>query len=257
MSGISIGLKKAYRRFREEWSAIGRLTLHTPALGVPSNDYDAYWHDRLADGPGELNGFQRFRADWTAERVERGARVLDVGCGDGGILERLRALKAVVPVGADVSPFVLAFLEKRGIEPVRLDLHAAGISSLPPADHILLFEVLEHLPNPETVLRDALSHAGKSVFFSVPNTGYFPYRLRLLFGRVPMQWRVHPGEHLRFWTMADMRWWLHAQGLAGRSELVAYRGIPLLNRIWPGLFGMGLLCEVRRDSMNPPNGNAL
>lgn len=244
MSGPSV-LRRAWRRAREEVRAIARLTFHTPALGVPSADYDAYWRDRLAAEPGELNGFQRFRADWTAARVAPGARVMDVGCGDGGILARLRELKAITPVGADVSPYVLAYLEKRGIEAVRLDLKDSGIASLPTADHILYFEVLEHLPNPEEVLREALAHAGKSVFFSVPNSGYFPYRLRLLLGRFPMQWRVHPGEHLRFWTLADMRWWLRSLGLAERSELVAYRGIPVLNRLWPGLFGMGLLCEVR------------
>ena len=254
MSRWQTGMRRAWQRVREEWRAIGHLTFHTPALGVPSADYDAYWCDRLAEGPGELNGFQLFRAEWSAARVAPGARVVDVGCGDGGILARMRELKSIVPLGADVSPFVLAFLEERGIEAVRLDLQSPGMASLPPADHILFFEVLEHLPNPEEVLRDALGRARKSVFFSVPNSGYFPYRLRMLRGRFPMQWRVHPGEHLRFWTLTDMRWWLRALGVEERSELVAYRGIPVLNRLWPGLFGMGLLCEVR--ATNPPTSSS-
>jgi methionine biosynthesis protein MetW len=238
--------KSGVGRLIDEWGTIRRLLFHTPAMGTPSTDYEAYWRERLAKGPGRLNAFQLDRAQWIAVRVLPGSRVLDVGCGDGGILAHLRDRKGIVPMGADLSPYVLEFLKARGMEPVRVDLSETGLASLPGADHVLFLEVLEHMQNPEEILKQALSKASVSVFFSVPNTGYFPYRLRLLGGRVPMQWRVHPGEHVRFWTLADMRWWLDQLGLGGRYELKAYRGIPVLNRIWPAMFGMGLICEVKK-----------
>jgi methionine biosynthesis protein MetW len=222
-----------------------RLVFHRPPIGTASTDYDAYWHERLGAGQGELNAFQAFRARWIAKRVKAGARILDVGCGDGGILDYLRREAGALPVGADVSPYVLEILARKGIEAVKLDLNAGGISALPGADHVLLLEVLEHVQNPESLLRDALAKASKSVFFSVPNTGYFPYRLSLLMGRFPVQWRVHPGEHVRYWTLRDMRWWLAELGLKDCSEVAVYRGIPGVNRILPGMFGMGMIVEVR------------
>jgi hypothetical protein len=51
--------------------------------------------------------------------------------------------------------------------------------------------------------------ASKGVLFSrrllitIPNTGAINDRLRLLFGRFPKQWILHPSEHLHFWTVTD------------------------------------------------------
>jgi len=233
-------------RIAEEARSFKRLVFHTPDIGPAVTDYDAYWKSRLSLDPGPLNPFQFERADWTSKRLSRGAVVLDVGCGDGGILAHLRETAGIVPVGADVSSYVLEILRKRDIEGVKLDLNAGGVDSLPEADHFLAFEVLEHVQNPEALLASLLRKSRRSVFFSVPNTGYFAYRLRLLLGRFPMQWRVHPGEHVRFWTLRDMKWWLDQLGWSEQATVHVYRGIPVLNRILPGLFGMGMIVEVVR-----------
>ena len=109
----------------------------------------------------------------------------------------------------------------------------------------MLLEVLEHLPNPEQLLKQIRKKGRKSIFFSFPNTGYFSYRLRLLFGSFPIQWRVHPGEHLRFWTYRDLKWWLNEMGFHGKYEITIYEGIPLLNKIMGSLFGMGFIIEIK------------
>jgi 2-polyprenyl-3-methyl-5-hydroxy-6-metoxy-1,4-benzoquinol methylase len=107
-----------------------------------------------------------------------------------------------------------------------------------------MLEVLEHIPNPEKFIKTISKKAKKGVFFSVPNTGYISYRLRLLFGAFPMQWNIHPGEHLRFWTYRDLKWWLNELDLADRSEIYVYQGIPLLNKIYKGLFGAGFVVKI-------------
>ena len=214
-------------------------------MGVPVTDYEKYWEERLSGENKPLNGFQMERADWVAARIRPSTTVLDIGCGDGGILMRLREKAKITPFGADVSPTVLGYLEKRNIPSFQMDLNGQGLDGLPDCDHILLFEILEHLQNPETLLRAAVSKARQSVFFSIPNTGYFPYRLRMLFGFFPVQWRVHPGEHVRFWTLDDMRWWINELGFSERCEITAYRGIPVLNKLFPNLFGMGIIGEIK------------
>jgi len=111
----------------------------------------------------------------------------------------------------------------------------------------MILEVLEHMPNPEKFLKLIIKKAKRGVFFSFPNTGYISYRLRLLFGAFPMQWRIHPGEHLRFWTYRDLKWWLKELELYDKSEIYVYEGIPVLNRLWKGLFGAGFVVEIKND----------
>ena len=95
-------------------------------------------------------------------------------------------------------------------------------------------------------MKTILKKAKKGVFFSVPNSGYISYRLRLLFGSFPVQWKIHPGEHLRFWTYKDIKWWLKQLNLYHKSEIYVYEGIPFLNKIWKNLFGAGILVYIKK-----------
>lgn len=238
----------AFLRFKHGVRETLRLVLDTPRLSLASTDYDEYWQaKRKGDAMGSISEFQRARARWILPRISEGARVLDCGCGDGAVLFWLAAHKTMVPMGADISAYSVDFLRSRGVEASKVDMGDPDcLEALPEADHIILFEVLEHMQNPELFLRAAVAKARRSVFFSVPNTGYFPYRLRLLMGRFPVQWRLHPGEHLRFWTFRDLRWWLGQLGFAERAEADVYKGVPLLNRAFKNLFGMGIVGEIRK-----------
>lgn len=111
-------------------------------------------------------------------------------------------------------------------------------------------ELLEHLPNSEEVLLALLKTTNKKLIFSIPNTGFIGHRLRLLFGSFPLQWRTHPGEHLRFWTYNDIRFWLKELELSKNSKIYFYEGIPLLNRILPSLFAMGILVVIEKEKTN-------
>jgi len=113
-------------------------------------------------------------------------------------------------------------------------------------DYILMLEVLEHVQNPEDFVHKALSAANDSIFISFPNTGYIKHRLRLLFGRFPVQWRVHPGEHLRFWTLRDLEWWLGQLKLKDKSTIHSYEGVPILNKIYSGMFSAAFIVEIKK-----------
>lgn len=241
MKGLLFELKKLYA-----------LVFSYPVARISNEtiDYDLYWKDKRGSGLGALSRWQKQRADIALQYVRSSTNptLLDVGCGDGSVLGYLRTeINAARTIGIDVSEEALAKAREAGIETVRADMSdRAQWKVVPEADYVLLFEVLEHLPESEAFLADMRLKANQGVFFSFPNTGYFAHRLRLLLGKFPMQWRLHPGEHLRFWTHADVRWWLQAQGYTD-YKLHCYEGVPLLNRIWPSLFAAGLLVYLPKS----------
>lgn len=222
-----------------------RLIFGTSRLRLEQTDYDSYWKDKRGATMGALNSFQEARAEWILPRITPGSTVLDVGCGDGAVLQYLAKRASFHAIGADVSAVALEYLQTRGIQTLTFNINDfEAIHALPEVDHIILFEILEHMQNPERFLKLIQTKARKSIFFSFPNSGYFAYRLRLLFGRSIKQWRLHPGEHLRYWTYADLEWWLRELSLDKRTEFSVYEGLPLLNRLWPSLFGMAFVGEI-------------
>ena len=112
-------------------------------------------------------------------------------------------------------------------------------------DFITLFEVLEHVHNAEAVLMNIRkSFPEATVLASVPNTGSLASRLRLLFGRFPKQWIVHPGEHIRFWTLRDFKL-MAAQLGYGMVCISPLRGPRLLTPFFPGLMSDALVFQMQ------------
>jgi 2-polyprenyl-3-methyl-5-hydroxy-6-metoxy-1,4-benzoquinol methylase len=159
------------------------------------------------------------------------------------IIDQKPGLKGIA---FDSSQRALDDAKKLGIEGHLLDLTTPGaLSNIPVCDYYIVLEVLEHVPNSEEVLRALVNKCTRSVFFSVPNTGFFRHRLRLLFGKAPAQWVTMPNEHLRFWTIRDMRWWLTALGYT-KFTIIPYHGVPGLNRLMPNLFAEGMIVSVEK-----------
>ena len=81
-------------------------------------------------------------------------------------------------------------------------------------DYITIFEVLEHISNAEqAIIRIRDTFKSKIAFISIPNSGSLYARIRLLRGRFPKQWVVHPGEHVRFWTLHDFNFMINGLGI--------------------------------------------
>jgi len=226
---------------------IVKQIFYYPKLTLAATNYDDYWINKRGTNLGYCNQWQMQRGDWILKEIEEGSSVLDIGCGDGGVLLYMQSKKTFDAIGADVSDICLNFLDSKGIRVLKFDINdTKALASLPNVDYVMMLEVLEHMPNPEIFLNAILSKAKKGVFFSFPNSGYFTYRLRLLFGSFPVQWTLHPGEHLRFWTYRDLKWWLKELEFDEQSEIHVYEGIPFLNKLWKSLFGAGFVVKVKK-----------
>jgi len=174
--------------------------------------------------------------------------MLDIGAGNGMVLLHINSSRKLVKmIGADISKDALEMMKENGIQTIEVDISNIEHANIPPVDYILMFELIEHIPNSEELLNWAVSSAAKGVLFSVPNTGFLFDRLRLLFGRFPLQWRLKPSEHIRFWTRTDMKWWLKEMGYRS-YELHTYKGVTFLNKIFPGLFSEGLFVYIPKHN---------
>ncbi len=220
-----------------------KLVLRTPEMDFSDKPNLNYWSLRNADID-TLNSFQTYRVDFAFPKLS-GKKTLDLGSGLGQIVHKLSS-KGVDVTASDYSDETIGELKARGLEACKLDLINGDIGeAFSQFQAVTCFEVLEHLPFPERVIQAFYASDAETFIFSVPNTGYYPYRLRLLSGRFPCQWRAQPGEHLRYWTIRDMHRWLRSLGVQS-YELVGYEGLPVFERISPNAFSMGMIVCIQK-----------
>jgi methionine biosynthesis protein MetW len=241
---LYLWLANRYRGFR-------RLYSYPDTARVGVVDYDDYWDSKAQAGLGILSPWRLKRAKVFASIVERGDRVLDLGVGDGALLKYMIEAKQIDAFGLDVSSKAVEFCQQQGLkveladinQPINevIEQHYGKGAAF---DYVILSEIIEHLPDPEMLLNMLRPYIRKAFIVSIPNTGFHQHRLRLLFGRFPLQWVVTPGEHLRYWTRADFHWWAKALGFMIIRE-VPYEGTPVLKNVLPGLFAAAFVYVLK------------
>lgn len=239
-------LRPVYVWLARRYRALRRLYAYPDTARVGVVDYDTYWDNKAQSGLGKLSPWRLKRAQVFAALVQPGDRVLDLGVGDGALLRYLIDQRQVEGYGLDVSPKAVAFCREQGLAVDLADINRPITDFIhQPFDYIIFSEIIEHLPDPESLLTSLHPFARKGLIVSIPNTGFYQHRLRLLLGRFPLQWVVTPGEHLRFWTRADFHWWARQLDF-GIAREVPYEGTPLLKRVWPGLFAAAFVYLLQK-----------
>lgn len=224
---------------------IKSLFFYPPTI-LSETEYDKYWESKRGNNMSYMNSFQLKRAEIISDLITNNSTLLDLGTGDGNILKKISEQNQIKITASDFSVKSIEHLKEQGFNVIELDVNNSSLlEKIDKYDYIGALEVLEHIQNPEKLLFQLLEKSKKGLFISFPNTGYIFYRLRLLFGRFPIQWRLHPGEHLRFWTYADLKWWLKKLNI-NDYKIHTYEGIPLFNKIYPSLFSEAFLIHIRK-----------
>src|SRR5688500_1078222 len=138
-----------------------------------------------------------------AEMVTSGARVLDIGCGDGTVLRLLAEKRGVAGRGIEVSQAGVNSCVARGLSVIQGDadtdlVHYPDLAF----DYAILSQTIQATYNPRLVLEQLL-RIGKRVVVSFPNFGNWRVRAQLLFGgkmpkthNLPDRWYDTPNIHL-------------------------------------------------------------
>jgi homoserine O-acetyltransferase len=173
------------------------------------------------------------RADYAtiASWVKNGARVLDLGCGDGALLAHLTRVRNVTGYGLEIDDAgVLASVE-HGINVVQTNLER-GLRDFDDAafDCVILSQTLQAMRRIEQLVGEMLRVAREAIV-TFPNFGHWSHRLQILRGRMPVseslpyQWYDTPNIHLC--TVADFDAFLDKRGLEIVDRVVLAGGRPV------------------------------
>ena len=138
-----------------------------------------------------------------ASLLPNNIRVLDVGCGDGSLMDLLIKEKNIKARGLEINEENVKKCISKGLSVIEgnaeTELHQFPDQSF---DFAVLSQTLQAFYSPENVLKDLL-RIGKSVIVSIPNFGYWKVRTSLLvFGSMPVTkalpdtWYNTPNLHL-------------------------------------------------------------
>lgn len=171
--------------------------------------------------------------------ISPGARVLDLGCGDGSLLKELWQAKRAPGYGVEIDDAGVLACLRNDVNVLQMDLEG-GLSAFrdDSFDCVILSETLQTIRRTEQLMREML-RVGREAIVSFPNFGYWRARLQVFLGNMPVspelpyQWYDTPNVHLC--TVRDFEDFSRRLGIHVLERLVLHetRAVNLL----PNLLG--------------------
>ena len=135
--------------------------------------------------------------------INKQSRVLDVGCGDGGLMQYLKENKNVDIRGLEISKNNVRKCISKGLTTIEGDAEKDLIQFPNKSfDYVILSQTLQAFLNPQLVINELL-RVGKKAIVTIPNFGYWKIRLHLLLkGTMPVtktlpnEWYDTPNLHM-------------------------------------------------------------
>jgi methionine biosynthesis protein MetW len=179
--------------------------------------------------------------------VAQGARVLDLGCGDGSLLQRLWAERQAPGYGVEIDDALVIQCLKNDVNVLQMDLEN-GLAAFADRsfDVVILSETLQAIRHQEPLLKEIL-RVGREAIVSFPNFGYWRARIQIaLAGHMPVseelpyQWYDTPNVH--HCTLVDFEALCAKLGLRILERVVLTGGEPV--SLLPNLLGALVIYRV-------------
>ncbi len=203
--------------------------------------------------------------------VAPSSRALEIGCGSGTIIGYLAKEKSCRALAVEPDPAMAAAARALGVEVMQGNIQDASVleslGRCSPVDVIIFADVLEHLRDPWSTLRQVRPWLapGGAVVASVPNVAHWSLRLSLLAGH----WEYTDGylmdrTHLRWFTRRTVQDLFKSTGFRITDSQVRWAPLPgdrlwhklvpgrtrayaALGRLWPGLFGYQFIIRAEPE----------
>ena len=172
--------------------------------------------------------------------VQAGARVLDLGCGDGTLLKHLWQARQAPGYGIEIDDAKVIECLRNDVNVLQMDLED-GLATFGDRsfDYVILSETLQAIHNQEPLLREML-RVGREAIVSFPNFGYWRARIQIAFAghmpvskELPYQWYDTPNVH--HCTLVDFEGLCAKLGLRILERVVLTGGEPV--HALPNLLG--------------------
>ena len=139
--------------------------------------------------------------------IKPGTSVLDLGCGDGALINYLQQSRHIIGYGIENDDAGILQCINNGVNVIQSNLES-GLKEVNDAafDYVILSQTLQAMKRTEAVI-DEMLRVGTEAIVSFPNFGYWQHRWQLLKGRMPVsdalpyEWHNTPNVHMC--TVAD------------------------------------------------------
>ena len=186
--------------------------------------------------------------DIIAEWVRPNAKVLDLGCGDGGLLKALRERRGAHGYGIEIADENIVKCIANNVNVIQMDLES-GLSGFEADsfDFVILSQTLQAMKNTELTMTEML-RVGKEAIVTFPNFGHWSHRMQVIRGNMPVseqlpyQWYDTPNIHLC--TLHDFEDFCatHAIRVLERRVISEGRAVAF----WPNLRGSLAIYRVAK-----------
>ncbi len=146
----------------------------------------------------ELRSEHQIIANW----ITPGARILDLGCGNGDFLAALQSEKKVTGYGIEIDPDNIVDCISKNVKVIQANLDE-GLSGFDANsfDYVVMTQTIQAMRFPHKVINEML-RIGREVIVTFPNLGHWKHRLRLFKGNTPVSaplpnsWYETPNIHI-------------------------------------------------------------
>jgi len=185
--------------------------------------------------------------------IRQGSSVLDLGCGDGALLDLLVRERSVRAQGIEIDEQAIYQCVAKGLSVFHEDIdHGLSDYADQSFDYVILNQSFQQVKSPDLVLKETL-RVGREVIAGFPNFAHYQARLQIFFeGKTPvtpsLPYEWHDTPNLHFLSISDFIEYCRQRNI--KIEKAAFVGKKRRIKIFPNLFALTGIFLISNREVN-------